>query len=161
MHHFRLFVHGNGKMFYIQGRIAHSIRKRSRDIASLISPINVKTVSSLVFTLNWSSDTSCAVFCGMLLMVAVISSYCLQILGKISIWWAFSDKSTYIRPAVGTWNLITLCLGLGFHSFGMWSAYLSGPVLAYAGHYSACQHSGKTWTGALTCVIKQSPYTYH
>lgn len=63
-------------MFYIQGMMAHSIRKRSRYIASLISPINVKTVSSLVFTLNWSSDTSSAVFSGMLLMVAVISSYC-------------------------------------------------------------------------------------
>lgn len=79
-------------MFSIQGKMAHSIRKRSRKMACLISPIKVKTVSSLVFTLNWSSLTSCSVFSGMLLMVAVISSYCWQMLGRKGICRAFSDK---------------------------------------------------------------------
>lgn len=63
------------KMLDIQDRVAQSIKKQSRDIAILISSVNLKIVSSVVLTMNWSSVTSCFVFAGMLLMVSAISSY--------------------------------------------------------------------------------------
>lgn len=62
-------------MLDIQDRVAQSIKKQSRDIAILISSVNLKIVSSVVLTMNWSSVTSCFVFAGMLLMVSAISSY--------------------------------------------------------------------------------------